>query len=90
MATASSSCFEAAATAVTAASNACSLAVDGLRYPLTLRTYWSAAALISSSLAGTGPVRRVLMLRHMPKGYALPGPLLDEQLLERVDDAIRG
>jgi hypothetical protein len=50
----------------TQASNASWLARDGTRYPLTLRTNWSAAARTSSSVAAASGRRRVLMLRHMP------------------------
>ena len=41
-----------AATASTAFSKASALAREGFVNPLTLRTYWSAAAWTSSSLAG--------------------------------------
>jgi hypothetical protein len=34
-----------------------------------LRTYWSAAAWISSSVAGGSKLWRVLMFRHMPRDY---------------------
>jgi hypothetical protein len=33
--------------------------------PLTLRTYWRAAASISSAVAGGSRPRRVVMFRHM-------------------------
>ena len=39
-------------TASTARSNASSFAREGFVIPLTLRTYWSAAARISSSVVG--------------------------------------
>jgi SAM-dependent methyltransferase len=53
-------------TLATAASNASSVAADGRVIPLTLRTYWRAAASISSSVAGGSRPLRVVMLRHMP------------------------
>ena len=40
------------ATAAIARSNAASFAFDGFCIPLTLRTYWTAAAWTSSSLVG--------------------------------------
>jgi len=43
---------DAAATASTAESKAAAFACDGLAKPLTLRTYCSAAARISSSVTG--------------------------------------
>src|SRR5438270_127607 len=48
----SSSREEASTTASTARANASSFARDGFENPLTLRTYWSAAARTSSSVAG--------------------------------------
>jgi hypothetical protein len=53
----------------TARTNAASFAFDGCVEPLTLRTYWSAAAWISSSVAGGSKLWRVLMFRHMPRDY---------------------
>ena len=47
-----SRCNEACVTASTARSNASSLAREGLVKPLIFLTYWRAAALISSSVAG--------------------------------------
>ena len=44
---------------------ASSLALEGLVDPLILRTYWSAAASISSWLAGGSKLWSVLMFRHM-------------------------
>src|SRR6266508_2193981 len=49
----------------TACSNTSSVAAVGRVMPLTLRTYWRAAASISSLLAGGSRPRRVVMLRHM-------------------------
>ena len=54
----------------TARSNAASLAFDGFVDPLTLRTYCSAAAWISSSVAPWAQVVGVLMFRHMPATVA--------------------
>jgi len=53
------------ATSSTARANAASLAFDGFCVPLTLRTYWSAPARTSSSVAGGSKLWRVLMFRHM-------------------------
>jgi hypothetical protein len=47
-----SSFFEAAVTSATARSNAASFAFDGFDAPLILRTYCTAAASISSAVAG--------------------------------------
>src|SRR5262249_36254808 len=58
------SCVEAAVTASTACSKASSLARDGFVKPLILRTYWSAAARTSSSVAGGSKLKSVWMLRH--------------------------
>ena len=55
----------ASVTATTAASKAASLALEGLVEPLILRTYCSAAAWTSSSVAGGSKLWRVRMLRHM-------------------------
>ena len=55
----------AAVTAMTARSNASPVASDGFWTPLTLRTYWRAAASISSSVATGWSPRRVVMFRHM-------------------------
>ncbi len=54
-----------AATSSTARSKAGSLAFDGFCEPLTLRTYWSAAARTSSSVAGGSKLWSVLMFLHM-------------------------
>src|SRR5271157_439881 len=51
--------------ASTAASNARSLAFDGLLKPLTLRTNCNAAARISSSVTGGSKLKRILMFLHM-------------------------
>lgn len=55
----------ASATSATARANASSFARDGLVDPLTFRTYCSAAACTSSSVAGGSKLWSVLMLRHM-------------------------
>ena len=51
----------------TARANTSSFAFDGFVAPLTLRTYWSAAARISSSVAAGSKLWSVLMFRHMPR-----------------------
>ena len=56
------------ATPSTARSNASALACDGLVNPLILRTYCSAAARTSSSVAGGSKLYNVRMLRHMATG----------------------
>ena len=55
----------ASATNATACSKAASVAADVFCTPLTLRTYWRAAASISAVVAGGAKPRRVVMLRHM-------------------------
>jgi len=55
----------ATATWSTAARKASDVAALGLATPLTFRTYCSAAARISVSVAGGSRPRRVVMLRHM-------------------------
>jgi len=54
-----------AATSSTARSNASAFAWDGFCIPLTLRTYWTAAASISSCVVGGSKLWRVRMLRQM-------------------------
>ncbi len=61
----SSSVLVANAMSITALSKASWLARDGLRYPLILRTYCSAASLISSSVAGCSLCRSCLILLHI-------------------------
>lgn len=60
------------ATSATARANASALACDGLVNPVILRTYWSAAASTSASVAGGAKLWRVRMLRHM---WQLPSAL---------------
>src|SRR5690606_29049126 len=77
----------------TARSNAASVAAEVFWTPLTLRTYWRAAASISSGVAGGSSPRRVVMLRHM--GARLPVPpqvLLDlgGEQAERAGDPVAG
>ena len=60
----SSSSCAARVTWSTARKNAASFVMDGLVEPLTLRTNCSAAAWISSSVAGGSKLCSVLMLRH--------------------------
>src|SRR4051795_1219466 len=62
---ASSNRVEAAATAATARSNASALTREGFVAPLILRTYWSAAAAISSSVAGGSKLESGRMFLHM-------------------------
>ena len=61
-----------AVTSATAASNASALAADGRVMPLTLRTYWRAAAAISSAVAAGCNPRSSVMLRHMPTTIGPP------------------
>src|SRR5262249_17007465 len=64
-----SECRSSRATSVvrsTARRNAASFICDGRLKPESLRTNWSAAARISSSLTGGSKLNSVLMLRHMP------------------------
>ncbi len=56
-------------TRCTALSTACSVRADVDCTPLTLRTNWRAAASISSAVASGCKPRRVVMLRHMARGY---------------------
>ena len=49
----------------TARWNTASFAFDGFVEPLTLRTYWSAAAWTSSPVAGGSKLWSVLMFLHM-------------------------
>lgn len=55
----------AAVTARTACSNASAVTAEVACTPLTLRTYWRAAASISSGVAPGSSPRSVVMLRHM-------------------------
>jgi len=52
-------------TSATARSNAASLALDGWVDPLTLRTYWSAAASTSSGVAAGSKLWSTLMFLHI-------------------------
>jgi hypothetical protein len=54
-----------AAISSTARPKAASFTLEGFWEPLTLRTYWSAAARTSSSVAGGSKLWSVLMFRHM-------------------------
>jgi hypothetical protein len=56
---------EASVTASTARWKASALAWEGLVDPLIFRTYWTAAARISSSVAAGSKLWRVRMFRHM-------------------------
>jgi hypothetical protein len=55
----------------TALSNTASFAFDGLVEPLTFRTYWSAAARISSDVAAGSKLWSVLMFLHMSSPFYL-------------------
>src|SRR5262249_8460837 len=83
-----SRCSVAWAIAWTARSNAASFALEGLVEPLTFRTYWSAAAWISSSVTGGSKLWRVWMFRHM--GDSSGGRCLGErgQLAAQVLDLV--
>src|SRR6202000_3371259 len=61
-----SRCAEMCLISCTARANASSLAFDGLVKPLILRTYWSAAASISSSRAGGSKLEGGGMVRPLP------------------------
>lgn len=74
----SSSTPEAAAMASTAAVNAASLAREGLLKPLILRTNCSAAARISSSLAGGSVWKSVLTFLHINVAYLSSGRIAGE------------
>jgi len=62
---------EASAIRSTASSNAASFTAEGFWNPLILRTYWSAAARISSPVAGASKLCNLLMFLHICKP---PGP----------------
>src|SRR3569623_172393 len=57
---------EIAAMSRTASSNGCSFTFDGFVAPLILRTNWSDAARISSSVVGGSKLNRGRMFRHIP------------------------
>jgi hypothetical protein len=59
-----------AAISSTATEKAASLAYEGLLNPLTLRTNWSEAARISSSVTGGSKLKSILILRHTGKTSA--------------------
>ena len=61
-----------AATSSMARSKTGWLAFDGAVKPLSLRTNWTAAARISSSVAGGSKLNSVRMLRHMTPVYPSP------------------
>src|SRR5205823_3964221 len=61
--------LDTSATSSTARSNASSFAREGFVNPLILRTYWSAAARTSSSVAGGSKLKSVWMFRHMLTSY---------------------
>lgn len=84
-----------AATSATAASNAALFASEGRVIPLTLRTYWRAAASISTAVAGGCRPRSSVMFRHMASkvgasaaaGYR--APVTQDVLLTDTTDRIR-
>lgn len=59
--------MDAAVMAVTARSKAAALAADGAVVPLILRTYCTAAAWISSTVAGGSKLDSGLMFRHIQR-----------------------
>lgn len=62
----------ASATRRTANSNAASAMIDGDGCDATFRTYWRAAASISSGVAAGWRPRRGVMLRHIPATLRIP------------------
>ncbi len=68
----------AAATSSTAASKAGASALDGVRIPDSLRTYWTAASRTSSSVGSTSARCSGRMLRHMATILAEPPVLSGE------------
>ncbi len=82
-------------TSATAASNASALAADGWVIPLTLRTYWRAAAAISWAVAGGSSPRSSVIFRHMVSTISAVPPLAtvramtDEILLIDTDERVR-
>src|SRR5512140_1647349 len=74
-----------AATCSTARSNATSLTFDGTLKPLSLRTNWSDASLISSSVAGGSKLKSVLIFLHMvvtsPKWHRNGSPGVEVSLM---------
>jgi hypothetical protein len=71
------SALAAAATSLTARSNAIAFALDGLWNPLSFLTNWSEAERTSSSVAGGSKLNSVLILRHIDV------PLVDPFELDR-------
>ena len=63
----------AAVTRRTARSNASFVRSDGTVTPLILRTYWRAAASISSGVASGSSPRSVVMFRHMATTLPVAG-----------------
>ena len=87
----------------TASSKGSSVAGEVFWTPLTFRTYWRAAASISSDVASGSRPRRVVILRHMGRGYrdgsrcrpafgprVAPLPHVVGQELELIGYAVRG
>ncbi len=83
-----SSSVAALATASTAASNAASLRLAGLVLPLILRTNWSEAAWISSSVAAGAKLKSGRMFLHIVSSPFAGAPReaigLDPEALEEI------
>ena len=75
---------DARATSSIARSNASAFAADGFANPVILRTYWLAAARISSSVAGGSKLKSGLMFLHMSlaslAGNVIASTPVDESL----------
>ena len=88
----------ASATRRIARSSAGSVAGEGAWTPLTLRTYWRAAASISVGVAGGSRPRSVVMLRHMeldgtcsdPAGPRAPGGSCPFDSTHRREPSVAG
>ena len=85
-----------AVTSATAVSKASTLASVGRVMPLTLRTYWRAAASISTAVAGGSSPRSSVMFRHMGTNVGAQDPVAsvtvmsaDPVLLIETADRVR-
>jgi hypothetical protein len=74
----------AAATSPTARSKATSVFADRVWTPLTFRTYWRAAASISSAVATGSNPRSVVMLRHIARRLSRLAFLCDAYLFSQI------
>ena len=74
----------ASATLRTASSKAGAVLSDVVWTPLTFRTYWRAAASISSAVASGSRPRSVVMFRHMRAGYAAGRSAADAVTADRL------